>query len=131
MAASATAEPEMPPIRKLSTMEICASPPASQPTRTRENSTSRPAMPEAVITLPATTKKGIAINGNDCVAPTIFCTATELGRYSPVRKVGAEASSSAKATGRPSASATQNSSTPSAITPVASAARRPRAMPPR
>ncbi len=99
--ASATAEPEMPPIMKLRTIETWARPPAIQPVSSRANLTRRSVMPVAFIRLPARMKKGTARSGKFCVAVAIFCSAT-VGGIVPVRtKTGIAAIISAKATGRP------------------------------
>ena len=69
----------MPPMSALRTMATCASPPASQPVKSRANSSSRCVMPVVFIRLPARMKNGTASSGNDCVASYMRCTATVGG----------------------------------------------------
>jgi hypothetical protein len=79
IAASATAEPEMPPIRALRTIETWARPPIIQPVSRRAKISSRSVMPVMFIRLPARMKNGTASSGNDWVAPYMRCMATVSG----------------------------------------------------
>ncbi len=106
--ASATADPEIPPIMKLSTIETCARPPAIQPVRRLANLTRRWVIPVTFIRLPARIKNGTARSGKLCVAVTIFWITTVGGIAPVITKTGMEARPSAKATGIPQMRKTVN-----------------------
>ena len=79
IAASATAEPETPPIRALSRMATCASPPRIQPVRTVDRRISRSVIPDSFIRWPANTNSGTASSGKDCVMLATFWIAISVG----------------------------------------------------
>ena len=79
MAASATAEPDTPPISAESTIATCASPPAIQPVSTVDSLISRDVIPASFIRWPANTNSGTASSGNDCVTEAMRCTEIEAG----------------------------------------------------
>ena len=101
IAASATAEPETPPISVESRIATCASPPAIQPTATSETFSRRSVMPLSFIRWPASTKKGTARSGKLWLIVAIFCTPIDIGMPAVVMKKTKPAMPVAKATGMP------------------------------
>ncbi len=85
IAASATAEPETPPISAETTIATCASPPVIQPVSARASEMIRSVIPDEFIRLPASTNSGTASSGNDCVAVAMRCTPICAGIVSDVR----------------------------------------------
>ena len=86
IAASATADPDTPPISVDSTMQTWASPPDIHDTRTLEQAISRQAMPVRFIMWPASTKNGTASSGKLCEAVATCCTPIDSGMISLVAK---------------------------------------------
>ena len=72
MDASATAEPEMPPIRALSIMDTWARPPTRWPVRVLAKFTSLSVIPAAFMIHPAVRKNGTDKKVKLCVDTTIF-----------------------------------------------------------
>ena len=101
IAASATAEPDTPPISADTTIATCARPPVIQPVITLASEMMRSVMPETFIRLPASTNSGTASSGNDCVADAIRCTPICAGIVSEARKNTRLATPTANATGMP------------------------------
>src|SRR3546814_19255384 len=85
IAASATADPDTPPISVDSTMQTCASPPAIHETRTFEQAISRTVIPVRFIMCPASTKNGTARSGKLGDAEAPCWTPNDLG-IGPVEK---------------------------------------------
>ena len=109
IAASATAEPETPPISADTTIATCARPPVIQPVITLASEMMRSVMPDAFIRLPASTNSGTASSGNDCVADAMRCTPICAGIVSEVRKKTRLATPTANATGMPRNISARNS----------------------
>ena len=101
IAASATAEPDTPPISAETTIATCARPPVIQPVITLASEMMRSVMPETFIRLPASTNSGTASSGNDCVADAMRCTPICAGIVSEARKNTRLATPTANATGMP------------------------------
>ena len=72
IAASAVADPEIPPIRQDNNTDTCASPPRICPVARLQNLISLDVIPVSFIKFPASTKKGTANKEKDCVLDTIF-----------------------------------------------------------
>jgi hypothetical protein len=119
MAASATAEPDTPPIRVDRMIETWASPPAIQATATWENRNSRSVIPLSFIRWPASTKKGTASSGKLCETVAMRCTPIDIGMMSEVRKNMKPEIPMANATGAPSRRRTKKT------TPIKSKVRAP------
>ena len=101
MAASATAEPDTPPIRVESRIATCAKPPDIQPTATIETFSRRSVMPLSFMRWPASTKNGTASSGKLWLIEAIFCTPTDSGMPASTTKNTKPAMPVAKATGIP------------------------------
>ena len=86
IAASATAEPETPPISADTTIATCARPPVIQPVSALASAMIRSVMPDEFIRLPASTNSGTASSGNDCVAVAIRWTPICAGIVSDKRR---------------------------------------------
>ena len=102
IAASATAEPETPPMNVDRRMQTWASPPAIQETSTFEASISRSVIPVLFIMCPARTKSGTARSGKLCDALATCWTPMEIGMKPEFRKKEKPAMPMAKAIGMPS-----------------------------
>ena len=77
-ARSAVDDPIMPPKNMLVTTFTCASPPRSDPTSARANSNSRPEMPPAFISPPASTKSGSAISTKRPMPDIMVCGSVSI-----------------------------------------------------
>ncbi len=108
MAASATAEPDTPPIRVDSRIATCAKPPDIQPTATIETFSRRSVMPLSFMRWPASTKNGTASSGKLWLIEAIFCTPTDSGMAPSTTKKTRPAMPVAKATGMPTTMSTTN-----------------------
>ena len=83
-AASATAEPEMPPKNMEAATLTWPSPPRMWPNRASANFTSRPAMLVSPASAPARMNRGNATSGKELTALTILCGTTPSGKASPM-----------------------------------------------
>src|SRR5690606_38598237 len=106
IAASATADPETPPISVDSTIATCARPPDIQPTATMDTFKRRSVMPLAFIKWPARTKNGTARSGKLWLIEATFCTAMDSGMPESMTKKTKPAIPVAKATGMPATMST-------------------------
>lgn len=106
IAASATAEPETPPISVDRRMATWASPPAIQPTATSDTLSSRSVMPLSFIRWPASTKKGTASNGKLWLIVATFWTPIDSGMPESMTKKTNPAIPVANATGMPASIST-------------------------
>ena len=101
MAASATAEPDTPPIRVERTTETCPMEPYIWPVSTFASFTRRDVIPVLFIRLPAKINSGIASMVKDWVVDRDFCTRIVHGISGLIRKKENPDTAMAKATGIP------------------------------
>jgi hypothetical protein len=99
LAASAVEEPDTPAKKIDSTTLICASPPGKCPTMARERRSSRSVMPPMFIRLAVRRKNGTASRMNELYALKVSCTRVTVDRRGSIRRIGSDASASAKAIG--------------------------------